>query len=192
MKGIRNSIQSFFDLTDSQLDVYLSAFHKCELKKGDSFLNQGEICNKVGLIEKGLMKISLLRKGKEVIYEFAYEDNFVTDYYSFLKTLPSRKEIVCLEDTTVYVCKRETIHNLALEFPFLFKMQAKINEFLFLKLHERLEEQLVDTMEMRYEKLISERKDLADRIPQYLLASYLNIQPETVSRIRKRRSLPKT
>jgi len=61
-----------------------------------------------------------------------------------------------------------------------------MNENLFLKTHNRLTSFLLQSPLERYQRLITERHDLAQRIPQYLIASYLNVKPETISRIRKR------
>ncbi len=96
------------------------------------------------------------------------------------------KEIRCSEDTTLYILTREKLEELCAANPFIERMNGKTNEGLFLRMHNRLQSLLLDTPLERYQKLIAERADLANRIPQYLVASYLNVQPETISRIRRK------
>ena len=175
-----------FNLNEKQAGIFLYNFSKNELTKNELFARQGQTCHQIGLIAKGLMKCAYHRDGTEVVFEFAYENSFIADYFSFLTRTPSEKEIRCLEDTVVYTISRAALEKLATEHPFILAMSEKMNENLFLRTHNRLKSLLLETPVERYQKLIAERKDLSSRIPQYLIASYLNVKPETVSRIRKR------
>lgn len=186
MDKVREHIASLFKLSEGQASIFLSEFTRKEFKKNDIFMENGKICNKIGLIERGLMKCLFNKNGDEIIFEFAFENNFISDYYSFLTNTPSAKEIRCIEDTTVYVITRESLERLGRDHPFIESMSGQMNQLLFLKMHDRLKSSLLDSAVERYIKLISERSDLVQRIPQYLIASYLNIKPETVSRIRKK------
>lgn len=186
MKEIAVHIARIFDLSAEEAHLFLSQFSRMELKKNKVFAAPGKVCNVVGLIEKGLFKIVYEKEGEEVVFEFAHEYNFVSDYYSFVTQQPSEKEISCLEDTVVYVVTRDQLQQLAKTHPFIVRMCAGINEKLFLRMHDRLSSIILDSAATRYQKLLVERPDLAQRIPQYLLASYLNVTPETVSRIRRK------
>jgi len=183
---VSEHIASLFKLSKEQASIFLSAFTRKELKKNDVFMREGENCNKIGLIEKGLMKCVFNKNGNEIIFEFAFENNFISDYYSFVTNTPSAKEIRCIEDTTVYVITRESLEKLGREHSYMESMSRQMNEKLFLRTHDRLKSFLLDTAFERYGKLIAERPDLAKRIPQYLIASYLKVKPETISRIRKK------
>jgi CRP-like cAMP-binding protein len=186
MEAINKNIQSVFGISEEQADIFLSAFTKIELKKNEVFMEQGQVCHKVGLIEKGLMKCVFDNNGEELVFEFSYENSFISDYYSFLTQTPSQKEIRCMEDTTVYVVTRQALLELSKEHPFIIRMSNDINAKLFIRMHDRLKSFLLDNATERYQKLLAERQDLAQRIPQYFLASYLNVKPETISRIRKK------
>lgn len=188
LEPITKHIATLFQLTEENAAVFLAQFSRTVLKKNDLFIAEGQVCNKVGLIEQGLMKCVYNKDGEEVVFEFAHEYNFISDYYSFVTNTPSEKEIRCLEDTTVYVTTREKLQQLANEHPFVESMSRAMNERLFLRMHDRLKSMLLNDARERYEKLLEDRHDLAQRIPQYLLASYLNVKPETISRIRKKMS----
>lgn len=175
-----------FDLSEENAEVFLSKFTRISLNKNDVFITPGKVCNTIGLIEKGLMKCVYHRNGEEMVFEFAYENSFISDYYSFVTLTPSEKEIRCLEDTTVYTISRESLEKMGKEHAFIESMSRKINEILFLRMHDRLKSMLLDSAAERYQKLLAERHDLTQRMPQYLIASYLNVKPETISRIRKK------
>ena len=186
MEILKQQLRSLFDLTAYEVDIFLSAFNKRALKKNEVFIAEGEVCHVVGLIEQGLMLCVYNKDGDEVIDEFGFENGFITNYYSFLTKTPSQKEIRALEPSLVHVITRESLEKLGCEHPFIEKMSRIMNEKLFLRAHDRIKSLLLETAHERYEKLIAQKPDLAQRIPQYLLASYLHVKPETISRIRKK------
>lgn len=180
------SLSHFWGISQEDAEIFLSRFSRLTLRKNETFLSRGKQCNRIGLIERGLMKCSFDKDGADVVFEFAYENSFISDYYSFVTNTVSEKEIVCLEDTVVYVIERNDLRLLGQEFPFVETMSRKVNEYLFLKMHDRIKSLMLDSPARRYQDLVAGRQDLVNRIPQYLVASYLNVQPETVSRIRKK------
>lgn len=185
MEEVQETLKRIFDLNEREAVLFLSAFTKTGLHKNDVFIEAGKVCNKIGLIGKGLMICVYNKDGREVVDEFAFENYFITNYYSFITHTPSEKEIRCIEDSTVYVISREQLAQLAASNPFVERMNSTMNERLFLRAHNRIKSLLLDSATERYQQLVTERPDLAQRIPQYLLAAYLNVSPETISRIRK-------
>jgi CRP-like cAMP-binding protein len=188
VKQLKEHVRSLFDLNDEETNIFLSKFSRTSLSKNDVFITPAKVCHTIGLIETGLMKCVYHQNGEEIVFEFAYENSFISDYYSYVTLTPSEKEIRCLEDTVVHTISRENLERLGKEHAFVESMSRKINEGLFLQMHDRLKSMLLDPAAERYQKLVAERQDLTQRIPQYLLASYLNVKPETISRIRKKMS----
>jgi len=186
VNNLKTHLAANWKLTEEEVSIFLSAFDLITLEKGETFSLPGTVCNQIGLIQSGLMKCVLVESEKEVIFEFAYENSFIADYYSFLTGTPSTKLISCLEPTTAYVITRQKLTELSSKYAFMERMSMITNEQLFVRMHEKLTSLLLDSAMTRYQKLIMARQDLAQRIPQYLLASYLNVKPETISRIRKR------
>ncbi len=186
MNNIKNSIRTLFNLSEEEVNIFLSEFTKEERKKNEIFIAEGEVCHKVGLIENGLMMCFYNKDGNEIIEEFAFENSFITNYYSYLTCKPSEKIIRCVEDTIVHVISRQSLGKLGNAYPFIRDMARQMNEMLFLRNHDRVKSLLMHTPVERYLQLITQRKDLAQRIPQYLIASYLNVTPETISRIRNK------
>ena len=186
MNEIKKHLQTVFNISEEEVDIFLSVFTKTTLKKNTVFLEQGQVCNKVALIEKGLLKCVYHKNGEEIVFEFSFENNFISDYYSFLTDTSSQKEIRCIENSTLYVTTKQHLEKLGNKYSFIESMSRKVNEKLFLTIHNRLKSKLLDTPTEQYQKLLLERPDLVSRIPQYLIASYLNVKPETISRIRKK------
>jgi CRP-like cAMP-binding protein len=186
VNDLKTHLAAKWKLTDDEVSTFLSAFDLITLQKGEAFSLPGTVCNQIGLIQSGLMKCVLVDNKKEVIFEFAYENSFIADYYSFVTGTSSTKLISCLEPTIAYVITRQKLAELSSKYAFMERMSMRTNEQLFVRMHEKLTSLLQDSATVRYQKLISSRQDLAQRIPQYLLASYLNVKPETISRIRRR------
>lgn len=186
MEKIKQQLQSLFEISEEETNIFLSEFKKRELKKNEIFIAEGEICHVVGLIEQGLMLCVYNKDGEEIIDEFGFENGFITNYYSFLTQTPSQKEIRTLEPSVVHVITRQSLEKLGNQYLFIEKMSRIMNEKLFLRAHERIQSLLLDSAQERYEKILAQRHDLAQRIPQYMLASYLCVKPETISRIRKK------
>lgn len=188
MDQLKEQICKIFDISHDEASIFLAEFRKKDVKKNEVFIAEGEICHVVGLIERGLMVCIYNKDGEEIIDEFGFENGFITNYYSFLTQTPSLKEIRALEDSTMYIISRQSLEQLGSQYPFIERMSRIMNEKLFLRAHDRIKSLLLESAQERYEKLIAQRQDLAKRIPQYMIASYLHVKPETISRIRKKLS----
>ncbi|MBA4852970.1 Crp/Fnr family transcriptional regulator [Emticicia sp. BO119] len=186
MEKLKQQLKLLFDISEEDASIFLAEFKKKELQKNEVFIAEGEVCHIVGLIQKGLLVCIYNKDGEEIIDEFGFENNFITNYYSFLTQSPSLKEIRTLEPSVVYIITRQSLEKLSNQYPFIEKMSRIINEKLFLRAHNRIQSLLLESAQERYEKMIAQRPDLGQRIPQYMLASYLHVKPETISRIRKK------
>jgi CRP-like cAMP-binding protein len=186
VEKLKQQIRLLFEISEEEADIFLAEFRKREMKKNEIFIAAGEICHVVGLIEKGLMVCVYNKDGNDIIDEFGFENGFITNYYSFLTKTPSLKEIRALEPCIIHVISRQSLEKLGSKYPFIERMSRIMNEKLFLRTHDRIKSLLLESAQERYEKLIAQRPDLALRIPQYMLASYLRLKPETISRIRKK------
>ncbi|WP_215225288.1 Crp/Fnr family transcriptional regulator [Echinicola shivajiensis] len=175
-----------FPLQEADLKVFLSKFKSLCLKKGEYFIHEGQICKKIGFILEGSMLCSYNKDGQEIIDEFSLDKEFITDYYSFLTHLPADKNVKCLEDSELLVIAYDDIQSLYSQNPIYEKLGRIMAEKLFINWQQKNKSLMLDNAETRYSKLINRRPDLPQRIPQYLIASYLNIKPETLSRIRKK------
>lgn len=178
-----------FQITPEEAEVFSSYFHVKEYSKGDKFIESGKVCDRVGYVESGLLKCVLIGGTREVIDDFVFENQFVSNYYSFLTSKESRKEIICIEKSVLRVISRGKLQELSYEHTFIEQIARKVTESLFISTHQKLEALRLQNAEERYLNLLSSNRKVLERVPQYDIASYLNVSPETVSRIRRNLSI---
>lgn len=173
-------------LSASQASNFEALFQPVELGKKERFIQAGKVCNKVGYLETGILKCVYVRGEREVVDEFVFPKTLVTSYRSFMTSTPSSKAIVALSDCHLRVAKREDIEALARQHAFVESLSRKITEKHYLAVYDKLENFRLEDASTRYLQLVESAPELALQLPQYELASYLNISPETLSRIRRR------
>jgi len=175
-----------FKLTAEEANAFSASFYAKEYVKGDVFIPYGKTCNRIGFVKKGILKCVTVGKNKEVIDDFAFNNQFVTNYYSFLTNTTSTKNIICLDYCSLLVIDRAQLHELSKKHSFVAQIARMVTEKLYLSMHQKLNDLRLLSAEERYKKLFKNNKKLITEIPQYDIASYLNVSPETVSRIRKK------
>ena len=124
--------------------------------------------------------------GVEQTNYFNKEGEFVCNYLSFLPQIPSDVNIQALEDTTVYVISFKDIQQFYKDVEHGERFGRLAIEQVFVNIISQVKSLYTDTPDMRYQKFISGYQDIAQRIPQYYIASYVGIKPQSLSRIRKR------
>ncbi len=184
------------DILDRALGVFLPpemmdlaqrmfVFRTCP--QGTVLLRAGTFCQEVYLIVKGSVKMSYYKEGKEHIGDFQLEGEFVTDYASFLTGQPSRLFITCLEDTELLVLSRDKLQGATTAYPLPFeRMLRLVAEKNLVEFARRIWSSLIDSPEERYRLLLEEKPHWNQRFPQYMIASYLGLTPEGLSKIRRR------
>ncbi|MEM9920718.1 MAG: Crp/Fnr family transcriptional regulator [Bacteroidota bacterium] len=162
-----------------------------EYKKNDFLLKEGQIATVCFLVLKGCVKRYYLEDGEERIMEF-YTENDPIAPVSYTTKEPSQYFLSCVEPCIISTGTEERTQLFLQKFPRFIPIFVKIGDSLAAKKQVFLDDFKNLSPENRYQKLVETRPDLINRVPQYMIASYLGIQPESLSRIRKRiRSNPK-
>ncbi|QLE59585.1 Crp/Fnr family transcriptional regulator [Nostoc sp. TCL26-01] len=156
-----------------------------KLHKGDFLFREGEICEFVGLTLKGCLRMFFLKDGKELTLFFHPENHTVGDYESFRRQRQSCFSCQAIEDAEVLILNQQAITALSAA-PDGEKLLRLIVEYLAFQLRDRLMSLYRDTPEQRYLHLLKVEPHLLGRIPQHYLASYLGIEPESLSRLKRR------
>lgn len=156
--------------------------------KGEYLVQQGNVCNYVSFINHGLLRMYYLVDGKERINEFFKEGEYCSDYRSFLLREPSATSIRAIEDTEVVDISFNDLQNLYKQIPEANIIGRLVAEELFIDICRRTTCEVNADAATRYDNLIAESPWLLQRVPQYMIASYLGITPEALSRIKARTS----
>jgi CRP-like cAMP-binding protein len=187
--SVRKIISGIIPISDEYLDVFFSKFKTVNYKKGDYFVKEGQISRYIGFIIKGCLMCVYNNDGKEYIDEFSLDNEFISAYASFITGTPSDKDIIYLEDCELLILSYSSLHELYEMDPVFERTGRLIAEMLFINWQQRVKSFLLDDAETRYLKLAENRPYLIQRIPLYLVAQYLRVSPETLSRIRKNTTL---
>jgi len=156
-----------------------------EYRKGDLLLREGDKVTKCYLILKGCIRSFVMKDGEEKTIEFYTEEQSVSPP-GFGKSIPSELFLECIEDTVVAIGTPEQEVEMFGKYPELESSSRKMAEEMMENHQSSFADYKVSSAEERYLKLLKERPELIQRVPQYQLASYLGVQPESLSRIRKR------
>lgn len=162
-----------------------------QLRKREFLVREGQLCNHVSFVSKGLVSMYYLVDGKEKIIEFCNELNYTADYRSFLTRQPSMLYLQALEPTELLETSYEGLQLLYDKVPGANKLGRLIAEQLFIDMCDSANMEKNDTIYDRYYKLVQEQPWLLQRVPQYMIASYLGITPEALSRVKARMGKPR-
>ena len=186
MESLLNTIRYFIPLSASDEEIVRRLFHKKVFKKGEHLLRAGNVCRYVTFIETGLVRYYFNSDGEERTNYFNKEGEFVCVYTSFLPQIPSDINIQALEDTTIFVISFNDIQELYKTVEHGERFGRLAIEQVYLNAINQIGSMYTDPPEVRYNKFLSNFRDIAQRIPQYYIASYVGIKPQSLSRIRKR------
>ncbi|MDB5247122.1 MAG: putative transcriptional regulator, Crp/Fnr family [Segetibacter sp.] len=167
------------------LEEMLTAQH---LKKGDYLVKQGQICRYVSFINSGLLRLFSIEDGKEICTGFVRENDYISEYTSFLTQQPSTENIEALEDCEVINLSFTNMQALYKTHPVFEQFGRKIAEQLFITLSNYNTRLLALTPEDRYRIIVDTQPYVIQRVPQYMVASFVGVSPEHLSRIRKKLS----
>ncbi len=176
-----------FSMEEPALSFAASLFQEKKMPRGSFLLRPGEVCHDIFFLLSGSAHMSYLRDDKQHIGDFMVEGEFVTDLASFHEQRPSRLFITCFEDCELTVMHRSHLQAISEKFPFSFerlsRLVAERNSVMFAN---RIWSMLMDSPEERYLQLLREKPHWLQRFPLYLIASYLGLTPEGLSKIRRR------
>ena len=186
---MRKALEAYSPFTDEEFDELCSMVKITHLKKHDFLFQEGEIDRYLAYVNKGCVRYFMVdvNADEHTIY-FAMENWWIGDMQSFFSETPSPYTMQALEDSEIFAFSREhfqhAIDNIK-PFGVFFKTVVPRS---YAAMQQRFTRTLADSAEERYLALLKKQPQIFQRVPQYLIASYLGIKPQSLSRIRKKLS----
>ena len=173
-------------LSESGYALFKTAFTSKKIKRKQFFLHEGDVCKHFAFIVKGAMRQYLVDdKGVEHIVHLGIENWWMGDRESWVMLTPSKYYIDAWEDTELLLITRADTLKLVYQFPAFNELLRLLDERNNIATQKRITSSISFAAEKRYADFVNTHPDFLQRFPQHIIASYLGITKETLSRIRK-------
>jgi CRP-like cAMP-binding protein len=180
------SKQSHIALSEEDIQLIHNAFVPKKLRKRQFLLQEGEVCRYISFIVKGATRqYTVDDKGNEHVLNLGIENWWTSDRESFHKLTPSIYNIDAWEETEILMLpKADGWYDKVNTIPAFCEMRKNLDDSHYMAMQSRLNSSINHTAEYRYEELRQKYPEFLQRFPQHIIASYLGITKETLSRIR--------
>lgn len=180
-----DSIHEIVSLTDEEWEMCKNNFRPKRMLKRQFLLQEGDVCRELAFVEKGsLYSYTVDSSGNKHVIRFAFAGWWMANLHSFFTAKPTRLNIEILEDSELLMLDRENHEKLLKEIPAYERYHRVILQNAYVALQQRVENALGLTAEEKYARLIEQNPEFMNRVPLNLVASYLGMSPETLSRVR--------
>ncbi|WP_183568383.1 Crp/Fnr family transcriptional regulator [Mucilaginibacter sp. SP1R1] len=181
-------IRSIVFLTEEQLKLALSHFKPANFQRNEFLVNEGEVSKHIHFVVKGCLRIFFIREdGQEATRHLAFEQQFATGLASFITETPSREYIQAMEETELLRITRKDFYYLLNIIPAWEKFYRNYLEIAYINNLQIYQREVTKDAELRYKELLDHNPEIVRRLSNKVVASYLNMSPETLSRIKSRR-----
>ena len=180
----RELARRYSTMTHDELDVLESILMPMKFQKGDYILREGEVCTNIYWVVKGLVRQYYIKNGKELTEYMAAENTIFMSIESLFKEQPSHQTIHALEPTIVFALPKDKLERVAVKNTNIQMLYRKILEESLILSQVHADMLRFESAQDRYQKLIKRQPQLVLRAPLVYIASYLQMTPETLSRVR--------
>ena len=183
-----NYIKRYIKISESEINLFNSYLKPKKLNKKEYLLKPDKICKSRYFITKGCLRVFYIdNKGNEQIVHFAIENWWITDYESLVNQVPSKLHIQTTEETEILELNQKDFETLCNIHPKIERLFRIIMEKTYIASQKRLEYMFSLSGEELYKTFITTNPEFSQRVPQYMIASYLGMTPEFISKIRAKK-----
>jgi CRP-like cAMP-binding protein len=165
---------------------YQRLFTEIHIPAKATLLKEGEVPRKIFFVKKGCLRASFNNRGKDVTFQFFFENDAVASIESFRTNQLSPISIKSIEPSTIIVLHKSGFETLLRDFPELKDLMLEMAFRRFSQYSRLFLSYIKNNPRQRYLELLKEKPEIVQRVPQRYIASYLGITPVSLSRIRKR------
>jgi CRP/FNR family transcriptional regulator len=184
-KALLQHIEKIVTLELWEIDLLESCLNVSTIKKKELILKEGQICNTLYFITKGCLRQYIINsKGSEQTLQFGIENWWITDYLSYHNQTPSHFYIQAVEKSEVLTLEKQTLESILIQIPKLERYFRIIAQKSFGAAQMRIKFLFTMSAEERYHHFNDLYPEFVQRVPQYMLASYLDFSAEFMSKIR--------
>ena len=182
--------KNYLPLNDEEINLLTARVTQRQIKRRQMILQEGFVCKHYTFVEKGCFKMyGIDEKGTEHNLRFAAENDWIADLGSFYSEKPSKLFIEAIERSTILQIEKQDLLYLFINVPKLDRNFRVIVEEKFIELQNRLLQNFSSNAQQRYAEFLEQYPNLAMRLPNAQIASYLGVTPEFLSKIRTRKPL---
>lgn len=181
-------IHSKIRVSDAQLAKILDCFHPYVTAKNEVLMQKGQVCQRILFVRKGCLRIYFNQEdGQESTRLLAFENNFATALVSFITQEPSLEFTQAVGVAEVFYISYGDFHRLLEEVPAWEKFYRHYLEIAYVNNTHRLMSFITMDAAERYNQLLKQSPEVVQRLPSHLVASYLRMSQETLSRLKSKK-----
>lgn len=174
-------------LTAEEQEIIKGYLTPKKLRKKQYLLQEGDVCKAIAFVEKGaLREYTVDEKGNEHILQFALEGWVISDLYSFLTGEPATYNIDALEDSELVLITKSAEEQIIKKVPAYETFTRMQVTGAYMAMQNRITSFISLSIEQRYLHFTKRYPEIVQRVPQHMIASYMGLTPETLSRVRKK------
>jgi CRP-like cAMP-binding protein len=180
----RELARRYSTMTHEELDMLESILVPMKFQKNEMILAEGQICTNIYWVAKGLIRQFYYKNGKELTEYMAAENHICMCIESLFKEEPTRLQIIALEPTVIYALPKDALEQASIRSVNIQMLYRKILEESLILSQIHADMLRFESAQDRYVKLVKQQPQLVLRAPLVYIASYLQMTPETLSRVR--------
>jgi len=183
-------IRERIKISNEDLERVLSCYKPLKLKKHEILQSEGDPSRRMFFVVKGCLRVFFIKEdGTEVTRRIVFENHFSTTLVGFITRQPSLEYTQALEPTTLLYTTRDEFYALLESIPDWEKFYRQYLEYAYVNNTNRLMSFITQDAAERYRQLLEEDPEIVRRLPNRIVASYLNISPETLSRLKSKNQI---
>lgn len=181
-------IQDRVKISEQEFETFAHHFETIIIKKKSNLLVEEKLNDRIYFVEKGLLyAYKTLENGDAQVIQFAKENNWISDLYSFFSSKKSLFTVQALEDCQLLSITKKQFDNICEAHPKMETFFRLLFQTAYVNTLQRLSDSYSEDTETKYNHFVSHHNQLVQRVPQYLIASYLGVLPSSLSRIRNKK-----